>query len=48
MGAAKALMEMLGVQVGPPRLPCAALDAAQVKSLRAELESLGFFEWVTL
>ena len=48
MGAAKALMEMLGVQVGPPRLPCAALDAAQVKSLHAELESLGFFEWVTL
>lgn len=46
MGAAKAVMMMLGVDVGPPRLPCAALDAAQVKSLHAELDQMGFFDWV--
>jgi dihydrodipicolinate synthase/N-acetylneuraminate lyase len=46
MGAAKAVMAMLRVEVGPPRLPCAALDAAQVQALRTELEQMGFFEWV--
>lgn len=46
MGAAKAVMAMLGVEVGPPRLPCASLDAAQVASLRGELEQMNFFEWV--
>jgi N-acetylneuraminate lyase len=46
MGAAKAVMAMLGVEVGPPRLPCASLDAAQSTALRSELEQLGFFEWV--
>lgn len=46
MGAAKAVMKMLGVDVGPPRLPCASLDADQTKSLRSELEQMGFFEWV--
>jgi N-acetylneuraminate lyase len=37
---------MLGVEVGPPRLPHAPLSAAQTAGLRAELEALGFFEWV--
>ncbi len=46
MAAAKAVMEMLGVQVGPPRLPCTTLDPSGLKSLRADLESMGFFEWV--
>jgi len=46
MGGAKAVMEMLGVPVGPARLPNASLDAAQKAGLRAELEALGFFEWV--
>ena len=46
MGAAKATMAMLGVDVGPPRLPCAALDSNQTKALRSELEQIGFFEWV--
>jgi len=46
MGAAKAVMMMLGVEVGPPRLPCASLDAAQTQALRSELEQMGFFEWV--
>lgn len=46
MGGAKAVMEMLGVPVGPARLPNTSLDASQKARLRAELESLGFFEWV--
>ena len=46
MGAAKATMAMLGVDVGPARLPNTSLDAAQTKQLRAELEALGFFEWL--
>jgi N-acetylneuraminate lyase len=46
MGAAKAVMTMLGVDVGPPRLPNAALSPEQTERLRGELERLGFFAWV--
>lgn len=46
MGAAKAVMAMLGVEVGPPRLPCAALDAGQTRALHAELEEMDFFHGV--
>lgn len=46
MGAAKATMKMLGVDVGPARLPNASLNAEQQATLRADLEQLGFFDWV--
>ncbi|MGV3658903.1 MAG: dihydrodipicolinate synthase family protein [Prosthecobacter sp.] len=46
MGAAKAAMEMLGVNVGPARLPNVSLNAEQKDRLRGELEALGFFDWV--
>ncbi len=46
MGAAKATMQMLGVDVGPARLPNASLDAAQSAKLRGELEVLGYFDWI--
>jgi N-acetylneuraminate lyase len=46
MGAAKATMTMLGVDVGAPRLPNRALSAEQQTKLRAELQGLGFFEWI--
>jgi N-acetylneuraminate lyase len=46
MASAKAVMKMLGVDVGPARLPHSSLDAAQVKSLHTDLETMGFFEWV--
>lgn len=46
MGAAKATMEMLGVNVGPARLPNTSLTAEQAKLLRGELETLGFFNWL--
>jgi N-acetylneuraminate lyase len=44
MGAAKATMAMLGVDVGPARLPNTSLNARQSKVLRSELETLGFFD----
>jgi N-acetylneuraminate lyase len=46
MGAAKAVMNMLGVDVGPARLPCGHLPPEEVSALRAELELMGFFDWV--
>ncbi len=46
MGASKALMAMLGVDVGPARLPNDNLDSKQQKELFVELESMGFFEWI--
>lgn len=45
MGAAKAVMGFLGVNVGPARLPNGNLDAGQRTRLRLDLEKLGFFEW---
>lgn len=46
MGAAKATMAMVGVDVGPARLPNASLDSAQARALRRDLEKLGFFDWI--
>jgi len=46
MAAAKATMGFLGVEVGPPRLPNSHLTATQTESLRTELITLGFFDWV--
>ena len=47
MGAAKALMKMLGVDVGPARLPNQTLTSQQVTSLRSDLDAMGFFDWVS-
>ena len=46
MGASKAVMTMLGVDVGPARLPNTTPTPEQVKQLRHDLEQLGFFAWV--
>ena len=46
MGAAKALMGMLGVPVGPARLPNGSLSPEQTRALRADLERIGFWEWI--
>jgi N-acetylneuraminate lyase len=46
MGAAKAAMAMLGVDVGPARLPNHSLTSEQTAKLRGELEGMGFFEWI--
>jgi len=46
MGAAKATMKLLGVDVGPARQPNSNLNDLQVKDLRTKLEGLGFFDWI--
>jgi N-acetylneuraminate lyase len=46
MGAAKAVMEMLGVPVGPARLPNTTPDPTQIRQLRTSLEAMGFFDWI--
>lgn len=48
MGAAKATMAMLGVDVGPARLPNGSLTTEQTRTLRSELEALGFFDWIRI
>jgi len=45
-GAAKALMRMLGVDVGPARQPHANPTAVQQQALRERLQRLGFFDWI--
>jgi N-acetylneuraminate lyase len=46
MAAAKATMKMVGVDVGPSRLPNKTFSPEQVSALRRELEQIGFFDWV--
>lgn len=46
IGAAKAVMGLLGVNVGPARLPNTNLRREQHKSLRVALDNLGFFDWI--
>jgi len=46
LGAAKAVMKMLGVDVGPARLPQVNPSPDQVTKLRSDLEKLGFFDWI--
>lgn len=46
MGAAKALMKRLGVDVGPARLPNISLTSDQAGALERELQALGFFDWL--
>jgi N-acetylneuraminate lyase len=46
MGAAKATMQMLGIDVGPARLPNTSLTPEQADKLRGELEALGYFNWL--
>lgn len=46
MGAAKTVLKMVGVDVGPARLPNSNLTPQQIKKLRGELEVLGFFDWI--
>lgn len=46
MGAAKATMKILGIDVGQPRLPNSSLSDAQIVELEKELKALGFFEWI--
>ena len=46
IAATKAVMTMLGVDVGPARLPNAPISKEQAAALRSELDALGFFGWL--
>ncbi|MEE2714638.1 MAG: dihydrodipicolinate synthase family protein [Verrucomicrobiota bacterium] len=46
MSSAKAVMEMVGVDCGPPRPPLPQITNEERSALRVQLESLGFFEWL--
>lgn len=42
--AQKAMMEMIGIDCGPPRLPITPMPTLSVNQLRNELETIGFFD----
>lgn len=42
--AQKAIMEMIGIDLGPCRLPLTALSEEDKKQLRSRLETIGFFD----
>lgn len=44
IAAQRAIMKMLGFDMGEPRLPLVALPHSDLNDLRADLESVGFFE----
>lgn len=44
--SAKALMGLLGIDCGPARLPLLRLDPNAPTELRADLERIGFFDWI--
>ena len=44
--AAKKIMQWIGVDCGPARPPLANPSGQKLDSLRAELDSAGFFEWI--
>ncbi len=45
--AAKFVMGLLGVPLGPARLPLMNLTEDNQKQLRTELDDLGFFDWIS-
>ena len=45
-GSAKAVMRMLGIDVGPARKPHPNPTAAQAEALRRALEHMGYFDWI--
>ena len=44
-GGGKAFMKLCGIDCGPPRLPQLPLTNESLKSLKSDLEDIGFFEW---
>jgi len=41
----KAMMNLVGLNCGPTRLPQVALTSEEIVSLRRDMERLGFFDW---
>ena len=47
LAAGKVAMKLIGLDLGPMRLPIRTLSAAQEKSLHSELKEVGFFEFAS-
>jgi len=45
-GGAKALLRAMGLDVGSPRLPLSPISDAAVAAIKADLEKIGFFNWI--
>ena len=45
MSASKAIMGMIGIECGPPRLPLTSLTKQQIDKFRAGLEKINFFDY---
>jgi N-acetylneuraminate lyase len=43
--AFKATMGLLGIDCGPNRLPLDSLSSSEIRSMKQELEEIGFFRW---
>jgi len=48
LAAAKAVMRLLRVEVGPVRPPLSRLDSQQEARLLSDLDRLGFWEWIAV
>jgi N-acetylneuraminate lyase len=46
--AGKTIMQMIGVDCGPARLPLRSLSESKVRELRSELEKVGFFDFCSV
>jgi N-acetylneuraminate lyase len=47
LASQKAVMQLIGQDCGPPRLPLAPLGKDPIERLRKRLEEIGFFQWAT-
>jgi len=45
LAAVKPIMQMIGLDCGPPRLPLARLDESERRQLRERLDRIGFFDY---
>ena len=46
MAALKQIMSFTGIDMGPPRSPMRQCTTEERIQFKAELEKLGFFEWL--
>jgi len=46
LATGKAIMKLLDLDVGPPRPPTTPLSDTQITQLKADLDDIGFFQWI--
>ena len=45
IAAGKAIMQLIGLNMGPIRSPDTGLSTDQLKEMRKDLNEIGFFDW---